>query len=567
MAGIRESLLRLFNIDISEWAAYSAKKKAGVSETGDSFNIHIELQPERMPGEEAIRTFLTQIQDWDTAELTLQNVTREDIEGSYLSIYKVPDADKYRKFIALFKKKQHISVDLIINKGISENGIRSVYEWEAFAECICSNPEEKNPEERNPEEKNPEEKNPEEKSLPGFLQNYLNDIFNEHPEGINFLVLDQEADFATESLSFVNSADNLVHMKGRGTVLERYNGASLYMGRTNDRLLPGDFHANAARSSLPGPSGQAVKELFKKYETLYSLIYLADASWFEDKALVVQLKKGGIQYRLPSAEIKNNANIYELTDWVFDGENSVERAEIARDILAAHCRNTEDILSIEGGIKESARSSYKLFSQKAVDQYIAVKRDLIKSIFESTKQIQDLMGTLADTLGKNFVAVITVVISQVLTQNIYMEKWGTEEFLNKEFKIVVAIYFVASLAYLFATLHTVYTKWQSYKERYDMIRDQYKGLLYKDELDKAFDNDRLITKSKSEVFWYSCIISVLWIFMITLILMIALEANIWQIGIAVLIFAGLCAWAYKNYKDEKAPLMRLGDGRKKEQDR
>ena len=547
MAGIRESLLRLFKIDISEWSAYSADGKAGVSETGDSFSIHIELQPERMPGEEAIRTFLTQIQVWDSAELTLQNLDQEDIDGSLLSIYKVPDANKYRRFLAIFKKKQHISVDLNINKGISENGIRSVYEWEAFAECICSDPEDK--------------------SIPGFLQNYLNDIFNEHPEGINFLVLDQEADFATESIAFVHSADNLVHMKDRGTVLKRYNGASLYMGRTNDRLLPGDFHANAARSSLPGPSGQAVKELFRKYETLYSLIYLADASWFEDKALVVQLKKGGIQYRLPLAEIKDNANIYELTDWVFDGENSVDRAEIARDILAAHCRNTEDILSIEGGIKESARSSYKLFSKKAVDQYIAVKRDLIKSIFESTKQVQDLMGTLADTLGKNFVAVITVVISQVLTQNINMEKWGTEEFLNKDFKIVVAIYFVASLAYLFATLHTVYTKWQSYKERYDMIRDQYEGLLYKDELDKAFDNDRLITKSKSEVFWYSCIISVLWIFMITLILMIALEANIWQIGIAILIFAGLCAWAYKNYKDDKAPLMRPGDGRKKEQDR
>ena len=163
-------------------------------------------------------------------------------------------------------------------------------------------------------------------------------------------MLDQGADFATKSISFVNSADDRIQFANRKETLERYNGASLYMGRTENRLLPGDFHAYEERSSLPGPSGQAVKELFRKYETVYSLIYLADASWFEDNTLVVQLKKGGIQYRLPVAEIKYNANVFELTDWVFDGETCVERAEIARDILAAHCRNTEDILGIEGGI-------------------------------------------------------------------------------------------------------------------------------------------------------------------------------------------------------------------------
>jgi hypothetical protein len=381
---------------------------------------------------------------------------------------------------------------------------------------------------------------------------------------VRFNVLDKEADFATKSISFVNSADDRIQFAKRKEALERYNGASLYMGRTNERLLPGDFHVNAARSSLPGPSGQAVKELFRKYETVYSLIYLADASWFEDNTLVVQLKKGGIQYRLPVAEIKYNSNIYELTDWVFDGETSVERAEIARDILAAHCRNTEDILSIEGGIMESAKSSYKLFAEKVVDKYIAVKRDVIKSIFESTKQVQDLMSTLADTLGKNFVAVITVVISQVLTQNINLQKLGTKDFVNEEFQIVVAIYCIASLAYLFATLHTVYTKWNSYKERYDMIREQYKGLLYKDELDKAFDNDRLITKSKSEVFWYSCIISILWIMMITIILMIALKVNAWLLVLTAVIFLGLAVWSCRNYQNEKAPLFSLPGGRKKE---
>lgn len=550
MLSIRDEFLKLLGQVPSDWRRAEKsdfdKKELRSEENGSKYEVKLTLRMNRFPEGSELDDFLKLIKNRDRYVLSFKNQSVGQHVGNTLRVDQSIKQDDYKRFTDNFESNDDVTADLVITKNVID-GICSVYEWEAFAECLLRDSDDRN--------------------SPGFLPDYLNSLFEKHPEGVSFHVLDQKVNFATKSISFVNSVNDRIQFANRRDTLERYNGASLYMGRTENRLLPGDFHANEERSSLPGHYGQRVRELFGRYETAYSLVYLADASWFEDNVLVVQLKKGGIQMRLPVAEIRNNANIYELTDWVFDGETSVERAEIARDILAAHCRNAEDILSIEGGIKESALSSYKLFAEKVVDKYIAVKRDVIKSIFESTKQVQDLMGTLADTLGKNFVAVITVVISQVLTQNINLQKLGTKEFLNKEFQIVVAIYFVASLAYLFATLHTVYTKWQSYKERYDMIREQYEGLLYKDELDKAFDNDRLITKSKSEVFWYSCIISVLWIFMITLILMIALEANIWQLGFAILIFAGLCAWAYKNYKDEKAPFMRLGGGRKKEQDR
>ena len=547
MLSIRDEFLKLLGQVPSDWKRAEEsdfeKKTLRSEENGSKYEVKLTLRMNRFPEGNELDDFLKLIKNRDRCVLSFKNESVGQLVGNTLRVDHSIKPDDYQRFTDNFESNDDVTADLVITKNVTD-GICSVYEWEAFAECLLRDSDNRN--------------------SPGFLPDYLNSLFGKHPEGVSFHVLDKEADFATKSISFVNSADDRIQFAKRKEALERYNGASLYMGRTNERLLPGDFHANAARSSLPGPSGQAVKELFRKYETVYSLIYLADASWFEDNTLVVQLKKGGIQYRLPVAEIKYNSNIYELTDWVFDGETSVERAEIARDILAAHCRNTEDILSIEGGIMESAKSSYKLFAEKVVDKYIAVKRDVIKSIFESTKQVQDLMGTLADTLGKNFVAVITVVISQVLTQNINLQKLGTKDFVNEEFQIVVAIYFIASLAYLFATLHTVYTKWNSYKERYDMIREQYKGLLYKDELDKAFDNDRLITKSKSEVFWYSCIISILWIMMITIILMIALKVNAWLLVLTAVIFLGLTVWSCRNYQNEKAPLFLLPGGRKKE---
>ena len=82
------------------------------------------------------------------------------------------------------------------------------------------------------------------------------------------------------------------------------------MGRTENLLLPGDFHANEARCALPESHGQEVMDLFGRYETVYSLLYLAAASWFENKDLVIELKKGGKQIRLPVEKIKRNPEIY-----------------------------------------------------------------------------------------------------------------------------------------------------------------------------------------------------------------------------------------------------------------
>ena len=360
MSCIREELLALFNIGPSEWARYVADGAADVSETGDAYHIHIELQPEQIPEEEAISAFLKNIREWDTYEFQLENLILSETDGSFLKICDEPDENKYRKFITLFTPGDDIRVSLDIHKAVSKDRICSVYEWDAFAECLLRNSW---------------------KRSPGFLPEYFNNLFEKYPEGVNFYVLDKEVNFATESIAFVHSPDDLVKFSNRDEVLKRYNEASLYMGRTENRLLPGDFHANEARSDLPEPHGQEVMDLFGRYETVYSLLYLAAASWFENKELVVELKKGGKQYKLPVEKIKHNPEIYALADWVFSGENSIERAEITRDILAMHCLSAEDILSIGSEIKESASSSYRLYTKKVVDQYISIKKDVVKSIF------------------------------------------------------------------------------------------------------------------------------------------------------------------------------------------
>ena len=91
MSCIREELLALFNIGPSEWARYVADGAADVNETGDAYHIHIELRPEVIPEEEAIRTFLKEIKEWDTYEFLLENLILAETDGSFLRICDEPD--------------------------------------------------------------------------------------------------------------------------------------------------------------------------------------------------------------------------------------------------------------------------------------------------------------------------------------------------------------------------------------------------------------------------------------------------------------------------------------------
>ena len=107
-------------------------------------------------------------------------------------------------------------------------------------------------------------------------------------------------------------------------------------------------------------------------------------------------------------------------------------------------------------------------------------------------------------------AVITVIISEVLAKHISWKDFSTGQFRTPDFISVVRIFTVASFVYLIASIISIYFKWNYYEEQYGLLREHYKELLPGEELDKAFDNDRLITSAKRRLQRYVIYISVLW---------------------------------------------------------
>lgn len=493
MFSIRDEFLRLLGQEPSGWKRADVsdfeQKALKSAENGSRYELSLTLPISTFPKERKLDDFLKLIVGRDSCTLSFANKSAGPYEGTTLKVKQTTVKEEYDRFIDYFKSGDKITAALTVTKSVKD-GFCSVYEWDAFAECLLQVSADKN--------------------SPGFLPEYLNSLFEKYPEGMNFHVLDREADFATESIAFVNFERDRVRFENRKEALLRYNDASLFMGRTENYLLPGDFHANASRRSLPGQSGQDVKNLIDRYETVYSLMYLADASWFEERNLVVQLVKGGKEFKLPITEIKNNPDAYKLAVWAFESKSALERASIARDTMAFYCRDALGIMNIDPGIAASAKSSYKLYKRKNIDKYIDLKKGLSDSILGSVKQVQDLIGSLVGSFEKNFVAVITVIISEVLAKHISWKDFSTGQFRTPDFISVVRIFTVASFVYLIASIISIYFKWNYYEEQYGLLREHYKELLPGEELDKAFDNDRLITSAKRRLQRYVIYISVLW---------------------------------------------------------
>lgn len=501
MFSIRDEFLKLLGQKTSDWKRSEVsdfeKKTLKSVENGSRYEVSLTLPISRFPDENTLNAFLKYINGRDFCVLSFVNKSLGPYNGTTLKIKQNIVKEEYESFTGYFKSGDRIKADLIISKNVND-AVISVYEWDAFAECLLQDSKDKN--------------------SPGFLPDYLNSLFEKHSDGVNFHVLDQMVDFATESITFANREADCVHFEGRGEALRRYNDASLYMGRTENCLLPGDFHANEGRTSLPGQNGQAVKNLFGRYETVYSLLYLADASWFEERNLVIQLVKGGMEFKLPINGINNNPNAYKLAMWAFESKSALERASIARDAMAFYCRDEADIMNIAPGICAAAKSSYKLYKRKNIDKYIDLKKGLSDSILGSTKQVQDLIESLVGSFEKNFVAVITVIISEVLAKHVSWKDFSSGQFRTADFISVVRIFTFASFIYLVASVLTIYFKWDYYVDRYEELREQYKELLTKEELEKAFDNDRLLISARNRLLKYVMIISVLWIVLILFVL-------------------------------------------------
>lgn len=229
----------------------------------------------------------------------------------------------------------------------------------------------------------------------------------------------------------------------------------------------------------------------------------------------------GQNFEIEANSYKYNCVITEVYNWVFaDGESSIDRASIARNIINVRCKDGKALLNMDSSVLMSIKSNYMIYQKDTVQKYLELKDQISECISNTTIQFQDAIDGLIEGIRNNLIAIITFIVSLVLTDSLNLENL-VEEQLPRNLQLVIGIFLIASAVYLFITRKTVNTKWELIVDRYNRLKQNYKDVLEAKDLDDAFGHDEMIHTYENKLNSYKKTITGIWIFFILLVAILA----------------------------------------------
>jgi hypothetical protein len=431
-----------------------------------------------LPDESSFASYIENFIERDTLEITM----RACIDFIYRAKDKVLWQNAYKRFILDSEEDDEVKISVHIGKKIDENNALSVYCFDEFMKYYND------------------------LSVDELIKFFVS-AFSNHPY-LRFEVLDKEVGLQTHSIAFCEQGDCWPKTDvARQEYLKKCENASLFLNRIDLPLTPYDFELLGDVSGKP----LMVTSLFRKLETLFSYIYLANSSYLISGKIVLQFSpaQSGFDYEINAIAV--NRNICQIFKWVFDGDNAVERAGITRNVISLNCKKADQILAIDEDILSSAKSNYLLYQKKTTEQYIEMKNQISTFIIDASKQLQEMIHDLVDGLKNNFIAVILFLITIILTDSVDWDDFLTTGNLNKDLLIVTKIFIAASLAYLIVTFVAMLVKWGFFRAGYDQLKSNYKEVLDEKDMENAFDQHLILKHAKCKIIVAAVIIGAVWI--------------------------------------------------------
>lgn len=321
--------------------------------------------------------------------ITLNFYANEDF--CYVTKENLKQIDEYKEFVDnIFDDSTSINLEIKIKKELSNSGL-NVYNLNAFQNFL---------KERTVEE-----------NLANFTE-----LFKKCGEHINFRLLDTSGYLSTYSIVFSNK-DNVCGDSdvSRIQLVKNCNDACVFLNRTQFSVVPQDF---MIQNPIDSDTFKTIIGIFQKLERVLSFVYLANtSSIYCDKAILsFNPVVSGCEY--DSESMASNNIISQIYYWVFESDNCVDKANIARNIINEYCRTKEEILSIDQKVFNSIISDFQIYQMNHAEQYIEMKNKISDYIVESAKQIKELSYELSDAIKNNFVAILVFVMTVILTDSI-----------------------------------------------------------------------------------------------------------------------------------------------------
>lgn len=460
--------------------SFCPSNSATICEVRDAVKVDFETEKEKIPNYNKFVEILSQIPDRDRITVTFSNEADEtsSVGRDTLEI-------EYESKLGKFDTDDLISVCIEINKTICNNAL-SIYDYKRFCEWLSS------------------------RNFLQILESFASIM--DRKEFMIFELFDSSENFSTGGMIFSSAtlAEKRIN-NSRLEKLENVRQTSSFSNEKFNKLLPDDFHI------VMDYAGNPLTEIFKKIETLLSIMYLADYVHIEDEKIYLQIvgqRKRDYICDLEIKDFRDNLEFYRIYNWVYTEGNSIDKIGIARNIISLHCKHC-DLFEIDRKTFSSIQSNFSIYQKKNVENYLELKNKLADFIIELVDKTTDLIDGLSDGLKKNMIAFFSFFLTVFLV-NIISES-PLEDILTRDITYLIYLMLFFSVIYLIISVNEINTKKRRIRKGYNNLQENYKEILDDSDLKEIFKEDKIIKKSLDEIIKRRKRIIFLWVFVVLFI--------------------------------------------------
>ena len=226
------------------------------------------------------------------------------------------------------ENEDEISVTLQIDKKEREDRV-SVYSVTAFKEYLCSTEVEE--------------------LLKGF---------SEYLKNKRRLILEAPFALAHSNSIYISRLENLDDPWNRENQRQKCIEAGVFLERDAYPIIPEDFAITQI------PADEHILAVFTRIRNIMSYIYIAHCASIRENCVLLQFDPTSRSEEYSFEELSKCDTAYDLYKLVFSGEDSADKATIARSVISLHCKNKNDILSISESMMASIKSNLLIRSEE-----------------------------------------------------------------------------------------------------------------------------------------------------------------------------------------------------------
>jgi hypothetical protein len=144
-----------------------------------------------------------------------------------------------------------------------------------------------------------------------------------------------------------------------------------------------------------------------------------------------------LEVDIPQVKLKY---IYELYKWVYES-NTCDKLMITRNVISKYLKEKEEenytiLLNCIEEIDNVIKANYSTFFQDKIDSFFEDRKKIAQYTFEKSTQIEKEINSLTDSMTKNVITAIGVIITAIIANS------NKQGFTNNSIKIILLSYLV-----------------------------------------------------------------------------------------------------------------------------